>query len=197
MSLRENVLTFVGKFKDDFLVPFAMEGTLSEDVIDEAAQIYYEELVDAEALSRKISVTLDGEWRELHPLNMVSFKVKEREFKSFTHWIYACCFFEADEEMVTYICDSKNAEIAKKRGTSALAEGTSKREDWEYSRETNVKLGYRCLLEQHEELRVKFLATKASIIFEHSSDELLGLGADGKGKNLLPKVLTELRKEMK
>lgn len=196
MASKRDIVEFVRRFKDDILIPFAQEEALDAEVTKEAVDLYLQEIEMSEIANKLVTITKDGKWRGLHPLSPAAFEVNGRKFPSVTHFRYASYYFDADDECADYILEAKTPEIALRRGETAESAGKSKREDWEYCQESNLKIAYRALLEADRELRKEFLATKNNIDFPQTSDALLGKGADGKGKNLLPKVLKELRSEM-
>ena len=197
MTSKSNIVAFVRQFKDELLLPLIAEGALDETTIDEAAGIYVEELLQQEAACRILSVTKDGEWSDLHPLTPFPFEVDGQKYASITHFKYASYYFKSDEECFNYILEARTPEIAHRRGEEMGNLGRVKREDWEYSQKDNLKKAYKALLASKKELLEKFLSTTSCIEFANTTDTLLGGGADGKGKNLLPTILKELRKEMK
>jgi len=197
MVTRADVIAFVEKFKDDILLPVAEVGGLDAETVRDAVTIYLDELEQQEAASRIVSITRDGNWRELHPLTSMPFEVLGKKFASVTHYRYAVRYFGADDDCAEYIMEAKTPEIALRRGEEALNVGKTKREDWEYSEEENLKTAYKTLLTTDKILLDRLRATTSSIEFPNTTDGTLGLGLDGKGKNILPKILRELRKELK
>ena len=197
MTSKSGIVSFVRQFKDEVLIPCAQEGILDEAMLTEAVGVYIEELQDQEAASKVVSVTKDGEWRDLHPLAPITFEVDGRKFASLTHFKYASYYFESDEECFTYICEARTPEIALRRGEEMGNLGRVKREDWEYSQKENLKKAYKVILTSNKDLLAKLLASTSDIEFANTTDALLGAGMDGKGKNLLPVILKELRKELK
>jgi hypothetical protein len=71
------------------------------------------------------------------------------------------------------------------------------RRDWEQIKVDVMKKALRAKFTQHPELMTKLLATGDSILVEHTkNDKYWGDGGDGKGKNMLGKLLMELREEL-
>jgi predicted NAD-dependent protein-ADP-ribosyltransferase YbiA (DUF1768 family) len=197
MASKKDVVAFVEKFKNEVVLPCAVEGILDADILSESIDIFLEELLQQEAASRIVSVTKDGTWRALHPLTPAIFEVDGKIFASITHYKFAVRYFGADDECAEYIMEARTPEIAHRRGEEMMGLNRVKREDWEYSEEEHIKKAYKVLLSNNQELLTVFLATSSSIEFTNTSDAVLGSGTDGKGKNILPKILRELRKEMK
>lgn len=196
MATKKDVVLFLERFTNDVLIPCAKEGMLDEEGLDEAVEIYIEELQQQESSALVVSITKDGEWRDLHPLTPSNFELNGRKFISVTHCRYAYYYFEADDEVANHIMEARTPEVAHRRGEEMESLGRVKREDWEYMQKDILKKAYHAILSSNKELLKKFLATKSGIEFTKTTDNVLGDGADGKGKNLLPLVLKELRKEM-
>lgn len=197
MASKKDVISFVEKFKNEVILPCAEEGILDADVLTETIDVFLEELDQQEAANRVLSITKDGNWRGLHPLTPMTFELDGKKFASITHYKFAVRYFGADDECGTYIMEARTPEIAHRRGEEMAGLDRIKREDWEYSEEENMKKGYKALLSSDHELLKLFLATNSNIEFTNTADTVLGSGLDGKGGNMLPKILKELRKEMK
>jgi predicted NAD-dependent protein-ADP-ribosyltransferase YbiA (DUF1768 family) len=197
MTTKQNIIAFVRQFKDEVLIPCAQEGILDEAMLDESAEVYVDELLEQEAAARVVSVTKDGEWRDLHPFAANPFEVEGQKYASVTHFRYASFYFKADEDCFNYILEARTPEIAHRRGEEMGNLGRTKREDWEYSQKDNLKKAYKAILMANKPLLEKLCATSSGIEFVNTTDAVLGAGADGKGKNLLPLILKELRKELK
>jgi len=197
MATKKDVIGFVEKFKNEVVLPCAEEGILDGEMLTEMVDMFVEELQQQEAASRVLSITKDGNWRAFHPLTSITFEVDGKKFSSITHYKFAMRYFEADDECATYIMEARTPEIAHRRGEEMFGLGRIKREDWEYSEEDNLKKAYRALLMTDGDLLKTFLSTTSAIEFANTSDAVLGSGLDGKGRNILPKILRELRKEMK
>jgi hypothetical protein len=71
--------------------------------------------------------------------------------------------------------------------------------DWETIKDDIMRKAVRAKFEQHEELRTLLLSTGDAILAEHTSnDNYWGDGGgDSKGKNMLGKILMEIREEIK
>jgi ribA/ribD-fused uncharacterized protein len=72
------------------------------------------------------------------------------------------------------------------------------RRDWEDVKDDVMREALRAKFTQHENLRSLLLGTGNAEIIEHTSnDAYWGDGADGSGKNMLGKLLMELRAELR
>lgn len=72
------------------------------------------------------------------------------------------------------------------------------RRDWESAKVGVMKKAVLAKFSQHEELRALLLATNDLKIVEHTeNDKYWGDGGDGRGKNMLGKVLMEVRSEIR
>lgn len=197
MATKKDIIEFVERFKNDVLLPCAQEGILDAPLLNECIDVFLTELEQQEASSRILSITKDGNWRALHPLTPTEFEIDGKKFASITHYKFAIRYFNADDECAQYIMEARTPEIAHRRGEEMFSLGRTKREDWEYSEEDNIKKAYRVILTSNWELMKTFLNTSSAIEFANTSDSVLGAGLDGNGKKILPKILRELRKEMK
>ncbi len=72
------------------------------------------------------------------------------------------------------------------------------RTDWEAVKDDVMRRAVLCKFEKHEEARVVLLATGDEEIIEDSpSDYYWGCGADGTGKNMLGRILMEIRAKLR
>jgi ribA/ribD-fused uncharacterized protein len=71
------------------------------------------------------------------------------------------------------------------------------RTDWEIVKNNIMKEAIRAKFTQHSDLKNKLLSTNGSILVEHTvNDKYWGDGGDGSGKNMLGKILMEVRDEL-
>ena len=197
MSDKETVIAFLQTFKDNLLIPLAVEGMLCKEVIEEAAHAYLKELEIEKATSEIIFIDKDGYWKDLHPLASMKFVVDEVTYPSITHFRHAWKYRTVEDEAFDYIMKASTPEIAAKRGQLALDSGTRAIADWEIGQEKQLKIAYRALLNEHPDLKKRLNDTPASvpIKFTNTNDKYLGEGSDKTGENILPKILKELRNE--
>ena len=139
---------------------------------------------------------------------------KEYEWKSVEHYFQASKFSgEDNKENIEYIEEIQQAKtpaISKKLGSIKKPKnGARLREDW--NKDTTEKLddgtilklkdlvmlqGLTYKFDSHPEIKEKLIKTYPSILIEESkTDSYWGNGKDGKGKNMLGKILMELRKQ--
>ena len=71
------------------------------------------------------------------------------------------------------------------------------RRDWESVKVGIMRQAVRAKFTQHEDLKQLLLATGESKLVEHTeNDDYWGDGGDGSGKNMLGRILMEIRKEL-
>jgi ribA/ribD-fused uncharacterized protein len=72
------------------------------------------------------------------------------------------------------------------------------RPDWEAVKDDIMRQAVRAKFRQHAELREMLLATGDARIVEHTeNDSYWGDGGDGSGKNMLGRILMEVREELR
>lgn len=72
------------------------------------------------------------------------------------------------------------------------------RPDWERVKDSIMFDAVRAKFTQHKELKELLLSTGDAKIIEHTvNDSYWGDGGNGKGKNMLGKILMKVRKELK
>jgi ribA/ribD-fused uncharacterized protein len=72
------------------------------------------------------------------------------------------------------------------------------RKDWEQVKDDIMREVVRAKFNQHNTLRETLLSTGDAALVEHTvNDKYWGDGGDGTGKNMLGKILMEIRKELK
>lgn len=95
------------------------------------------------------------------------------------------------------------SEVRKAEGPKACAEmGRDRkrplRADWEQVKDDIMREVVRAKFTQHKSLKETLLATGDAILVEHTTnDRYWGDGGDGTGKNMLGKILMEIREELK
>ncbi len=71
------------------------------------------------------------------------------------------------------------------------------RKDWESIKDDVMRRAVRAKLQQHADVRATLLETGDATLIEHTrNDSYWGDGGDGSGKNMLGKILMELRAEL-
>jgi N-glycosidase YbiA len=72
------------------------------------------------------------------------------------------------------------------------------RADWEQVKDDIMRTAVRAKFTQHKSLQEILLSTGDAILVEHTvNDSYWGDGGDGSGKNMLGKILVEIREELK
>lgn len=72
------------------------------------------------------------------------------------------------------------------------------RQDWEAVKDGIMRKAVRAKFTQHEQLRLLLLSTGEAKIVEHTqNDDYWGDGGDGSGKNMLGRILMQVREELR
>jgi ribA/ribD-fused uncharacterized protein len=72
------------------------------------------------------------------------------------------------------------------------------RTDWESAKDDVMREAVRAKFSQHDELRALLLSTGDEALVEHTeNDSYWGDGGDGSGKNMLGRILMEVREELR
>jgi ribA/ribD-fused uncharacterized protein len=105
------------------------------------------------------------------------------------HYFQAQKFENADHQEA--IRRTKSPMIAARMGRDRKKK---LRADWEAVKDGVMRKAVRAKFEQHAELRAALLATGEATLVEHTpKDSYWGDGGDGSGKNMLGKILMEVR----
>lgn len=131
-----------------------------------------------------------------------------REFSNFApypiildgrRWPTAEHYFQAAK-----FSDKSDQEAVRKANTPLLAARLGRdrkrklRRDWESAKVGVMKKAVLAKFSQHEDLRVLLLSTNESKIVEHTEhDRYWGDGGDGRGRNMLGRILMEVRNELR
>ena len=90
--------------------------------------------------------------------------------------------------------------VKKAREAFDLAHNYSSfvRKDWAQVKDDVMRTAIRNKFSQNEDFKILLLGTGMSDLVEHTSnDHYWGDGGDGSGKNMLGKILAEIREELK
>lgn len=72
------------------------------------------------------------------------------------------------------------------------------RADWDAVKDAVMREAVRARFTQHPELRALLLSTEDALLVEHSrKDSYWGDGGDGRGKNMLGRLLKQVRAELR
>ena len=104
-------------------------------------------------------------------------------------------FFQAQK-----FADAKDREAVRRAKTPSLAARLGRdrkrklRRDWESVKVSVMRQALEAKFRQHEELRERLLSTGEAKLVEHTvRDSYWGDGGDGSGRNMLGRLLMELR----
>jgi ribA/ribD-fused uncharacterized protein len=114
-------------------------------------------------------------------------------------WATTEHYFQAqkfkDENIKEKIRAAKKPSIAAKLGRDR---SKPLRKDWESIKNNVMKKAVKAKFTQHITLKNLLLSTKNAKLVEHTvNDSYWGDGGDGSGKNMLGKILMEIREEIK
>jgi ribA/ribD-fused uncharacterized protein len=108
------------------------------------------------------------------------------------HYFQAQKFRDAAD--VDEVRRAKTPEIAARLGRDRKKK---LRPDWNRARISVMRTALRAKFEQHDDLRALLLSTGDAKLVEHTdNDDFWGDGGDGRGQNMLGRLLMELRKEI-
>lgn len=121
-----------------------------------------------------------------------SVKLKDKIWPTSEHYFQAQKFAGTEhEEEIRLAPSPSDAAAWGRQRTRPL------RSDWEKVKDDIMREVVRAKFQQHEDLKEILLSTQDSILVEHTvNDSYWGDGGDGSGKNMLGKILMEVRKEM-
>jgi ribA/ribD-fused uncharacterized protein len=142
----------------------------------------------AEGVVRFSSSAGTSPHRIYSPLYKQSFTVDDKEFGSVEHYAQYKKFIATDPEYAESLLDKAPATLRMAGKTKAHEA------DPAYNMEEAYRFGYSAQIAQHEEFKAALLATgEAKIEAEYPADDVLGIGEDGTGENLLGFALMALR----
>lgn len=108
-------------------------------------------------------------------------------------------YFQAQKFAGTkYETKVRNAASARESATLGRDRSFPLRTDWEQIKDDVMREAVRAKFTQNENLREILLSTGDAILVEHTeNDNYWGDGGNGSGKNMLGKILMEIREELK
>jgi N-glycosidase YbiA len=120
-------------------------------------------------------------------------ELKGKLWPTSEHYFQAQKFAGTEHEEVIRL--EKSPMIAARMGRDRTK---PMRPDWESVKDDIMREAVRAKFQQHPELRETLLATGDATIVEHTqNDRYWGDGGDGSGKNMLGRILTEIRAELR
>ena len=122
-------------------------------------------------------------------------KIDGKEFRTTEHYFQAMKFATTDPEAAERVRRAYTPSEAARLGRSRRF---PLRHDWESVKDDIMRRALQAKFMQHPELRRQLLATGDAALVEHTrNDAYWGDGGNGKGKNMLGKLLMELRENLK
>jgi ribA/ribD-fused uncharacterized protein len=120
------------------------------------------------------------------------FKIGGKIWKTSEHYFQAQKFAGTEHEEELRLVDSPM--VVARMGRSRQR---PLRRDWETVKDDIMREALRAKFTQHEDLKKILLETGDAILVEHTAnDNYWGDGGDGSGRNMLGKLLMELREEL-
>jgi len=120
-------------------------------------------------------------------------EIRGRVWPTSEHFFQAQKF--ADSQHAEAIRSVKSPMIAARMGRNR---SKPIRPDWEQVKDDIMREAVRSKFSQHRDLREILLATGDALIVEHTkNDSYWGDGGDGSGKNMLGRILAEVRAELR
>lgn len=137
--------------------------------------------------------SVSGEFGEFSNFAPYSIKLDGKRWPTSEHYFQAQKFLDpAHQEEVRA---AKSPMIAARMGRSRQR---PLRKDWESSKDHVMRKAVLAKFTQHEDLRALLLSTGNAKLIEHTeNDSYWGDGGDGSGKNMLGRILMEVREQLR
>jgi N-glycosidase YbiA len=121
------------------------------------------------------------------------FRINNKVRKTSEHYFQAQKFAGTEHEEELRLVDSPMVVARMGRDRKRPL-----RKDWEVVKDDIMREALRAKFTQHEDLKKILLETGDAYLVEHTTnDSYWGDGGDGSGRNMLGKLLMELREELK
>jgi N-glycosidase YbiA len=121
------------------------------------------------------------------------FRINNKVWKTSEHYFQAQKFAGTEHEEELRLVDSPMVVARMGRDRKRPL-----RKDWEVVKDDIMREALRAKFTQHEDLKKILLETGDAYLVEHTTnDSYWGDGGDGSGRNMLGKLLMELREELK
>lgn len=122
-----------------------------------------------------------------------SVKLDGRIWPTSEHYFQAKKFLSWDEQELI-----RNAPSPSDAANLGRSRKRPLRKDWEEVKDDVMREVVRAKFNQHEDIKQILLSTKNAYLVEHTvNDSYWGDGGDGSGKNMLGKILMEIREELR
>lgn len=133
------------------------------------------------------------DYGEFSNFSQHGFQIDGQYWKTVEHYFQAMKF--VDTEYADKVREARNPRDAKKLGRRR---DWPLRKDWEAVKDDVMRVAVLEKFRTHDDLRELLLATGDADIVENApSDYYWGCGADGSGKNMLGKILMEVRDQLR
>jgi ribA/ribD-fused uncharacterized protein len=137
--------------------------------------------------------TTKGEYGCFSNFSRHSVRLKGKDWRTSEHYFQAMKF-----EGTRHETDVRNAPSPKEAANMGRDRKRPLRVDWEQVKDDIMREVVRAKFTQHKALKETLLSTGDAILVEHTeNDRYWGDGGDGTGKNMLGKILMEIREELK
>ena len=123
------------------------------------------------------------------------FELDGRYWPTVEHYLLAAKFVGTDDAWAEMIRQAATPSAAKTMGRSKQH---PLRPDWEAAKDDVMRTPVRAKFETHPDLRVQLLGTRDEELVENAPrDYYWGCGRDGSGKNMLGRILMEVREALR
>ena len=120
-------------------------------------------------------------------------KIGKKIWPTVEHYFQAMKFSDKGEQ--GRIRKAKSPMLAARMGRDRKRQ---LRRDWESAKVNVMREAVMAKFTQHDELREMLLSTEDAKIIEHTSnDDYWGDGGDGRGKNMLGRILMDVREKLR
>lgn len=137
--------------------------------------------------------SVKGEYGAFSNFSRHSIKLKGHEWPTSEHYFQAMKF-----EGTSHETEVRNAPSPREAANMGRERTRPLRKDWEEVKDDVMREAVRAKFTQNEHLKKLLLSTGDATLVEHTeNDRYWGDGGDGKGKNMLGKILMEIRSELK
>lgn len=123
-----------------------------------------------------------------YPVNL-----KGKTWPTSEHYFQAQKFAGTEHER-----EIRMAKTPKRAAQLGRDRGKPLRRDWERVKDSVMRDAVLAKFEQHPDIRQQLIATGEATLVEHTAnDDYWGDGGDGHGKNMLGRILMEVREQLK
>ncbi len=115
------------------------------------------------------------------------------------YWITSEHYFQAQKFLLTnHLEEIRNCNTPREAAKMGRERSRPLRPDWEQVKDDIMRSCVHCKFATHTDIREILIATGEQLIVENApKDDYWGCGADGSGKNMLGKILMEVRDKLR